>query len=236
MRRDIALILFLAGLSMVLIPGLVPLVLGARSFQLRVAHTAPLTELDPQLVLDEQFADNRRGWPDDPGGTVSLEGGAYRLQARFAGRFVAVRAPAIELGQDVLISVTFHKVGGPEGGAYGLIVRDQSQVALDGRRQDGEYYLFAAGDAGLVGIRWRNENVWVDLLPWSANSAVRPGKTPNQLTVRAIGTRFTFEVNGVEVADITDATLHGPHMGLFVGGDANEVVAERLVVRRLSMR
>ncbi len=90
------------------------------------------------------------------------------------------------------------------------------------------------GDRGEVGI-WRRENDgWVDLLPWTPSAAVRPGADPNQLEVLALGPQLTFWVNGTQVASRTDATLAEGAVGLFVGGDGNEVVVERFTVTALS--
>src|SRR6266508_4654498 len=89
------------------------------------------------LVLDERFVDNRMGWPDAPQSTAWLSNGAYHMAARVPNRFVAVGAP-LALGlHDVILTATFRKVGGPPGGGYGMIVRDQSPGARNGLAQGG---------------------------------------------------------------------------------------------------
>jgi hypothetical protein len=110
-------------------------------------------------------------------------------------------------------------------------VRDRTQVLLDGARQDGHYYVFEAGDLGEVGAWRRDESTWIELLAWSRSSAVRTGFATNQLTLRATGDRFRFEVNDIVVADVTDGVLEDGGVGLFVGGDGNDVEADRVVVR-----
>src|SRR5207249_1606843 len=71
----------------------------------------------------------------------------------------------------------------------------------------------------------------LDLLPWTASGQVRPGGALNDLTVRAIGPHLTFLVNGTEVASIEDTALGEGAVGLFVGGDFNDVVLQKLLVQ-----
>jgi hypothetical protein len=194
-----------------------------------LAPTAPL-----RTVLDEGFADNQRGWPDDPRATTWFAEGAYHLAARRPGWFVAVGAPGSSSLGDVVAIGTFRKVGGPPGGGYGLIVRDQGPGPRDGLNQEGRFYVFEVGDRGEVGV-WRREmDHWVDLLPWTRSEAVRPGGAANELAVEAIGPQLTFLVNGARVASLIDGALAEGAVGIFVGGDLNDVVVERLVVQVLS--
>ena len=195
---------------------------------------SPTPTPDPAMVgrtvLDERFADNRTGWPDDPGSAAWLADGAYRLFARRAGQFVAVPAPNTESFRDVIVTGTFRKVGGPPGGGYGLIVRDQGPWPRSGDQQGGRFYVLEAGDRGEVGIWRREEDRWVDLLPWTPAEAVRSGGALNELTVHAIGPRLTLLVNGTVVASVEDSVLEGGAVRVFVGGDFNEVVLKRFVV------
>jgi LPXTG-site transpeptidase (sortase) family protein len=190
----------------------------------------PLPETGAPL-LDERFADNRLAWPDNRQGTAWLDAGAYRLAARVPQHFVAVGVPLSLPLKDVVVSATFRKLGGPVGGGYGLILRDQRPELGDGMRQDGRYYVLEVGDRGEVGIWRREDDKWVDLLPWTASAAVRPGQDVNEVEAWAIGDRLTLVVNGVEVASQVDATLASGHVGVFAGGDGNEVALERLLVR-----
>jgi len=180
--------------------------------------------------LDERFADNRRGWPSEPGSTAWIATEGYRLFAREAGRFVAVGVPATPRLPGVSITGTFRKVGGPAGGGYGLIVRDQADSPRDGLNQDGYYYVFEVGDRGEVGIWRRERDHWADLLAWTPSPSVRTADARNELQVRAIGEQLEFIVNGEIVARQRDTTLGMGTVGIFVGGDGNQVVLERLLV------
>jgi hypothetical protein len=172
-----------------------------------------------------------RSWPNDPAGTAWSAGDGYHLSARRPGRFVALGVPVEAPPGDVAVTAAFRKVGGPPGGGYGLILRDQGPGPRDGVSQEGRYYVLEASDVGQVGV-WRREgDRWVDLLPWTQSEAVRPAGAPNELTVQAVGPRITFLVNGSVVASLNDPILSGGAVGVFVGGDLNEVALDRLVVQ-----
>jgi hypothetical protein len=195
---------------------------------------APAAGQTPRTILDERFAARPLNWPDDPASTAwfdGVDGGGYRLVAREPSRFVAVGAPHSAPLGDVVVQAAFRKVGGPAGGGYGIIVRDQGPGPRDGVHQGGRYYVLEAGDRGEVGI-WRREgDRWVDLLPWTASGAVRPGSEPNELEVRAMGPHLSFFVNGALAASVIDTELTAGRVGVFVGGDLNEVVLDRFVVQ-----
>ena len=158
-----------------------------------------------------------------------VEGG-YRLVAREPARFVAVAAPVAGLPAYTVVQATFRKVGGPPGGGYGLILRDQNPSERDGRNQLGRYYVFEIGDRGEVGVWLRDGDYWVDLLTWTPSDVVKPGFASNELTVTAAGDHMSFVVNGIPVASQTDSTLRRGGAGVFVGGDGNEVALDRITV------
>lgn len=183
-----------------------------------------------RTLLDEHF---ERAWPNDPRGTAWFTGGAYSLLAREPGQFVAIRAPIADVPPDVAVTGTLHKLGGPPGGGYGLIVRDQAQGRGDGVDQNGQYLVAAVGDRGEVGIWQRADSHWIDLLPWTSSAFVHPGTATNILKVQVTGNRLRFDVNGAHVADVEVGFPTGS-VGLFVGGDLNAVQLDRLLVESAS--
>jgi hypothetical protein len=189
------------------------------------------TPLRTVTILEERFDGPPRPWPNDERSTAWFADGAFRLFARRPSQFVAITAPIAEPLRDVVVQGTFRKVGGPPGGGYGLIVRDQGPGPRDGVNQIGRYYVLEVGDRGELGIWRRDVDHWVDLVPWTRSDVVRPGGATNEVTARAIGQQLTLLVNGVLVASQIDATLPDGAVGVFVGGDFNEVVMERFVVQ-----
>jgi hypothetical protein len=198
----------------------------------RVAGTAaePGDAQAAVSIIDQRL---RRAWPDDPNGAAWFGSGGYQLMARHAGEFVAVRAPTVGAVDDVVLTGTFRKVGGPPGGGYGLIVRDRRAGAGDGVDQAGQFVVAAVGDRGDVGVWQREGQRWIDLVPWTASPSVRQGGSPNELKVQVTGNRLRFDVNGTQVAAL-DVALNAGRVGIFVGGDQNEVLVDRLVVQPLA--
>jgi hypothetical protein len=182
----------------------------------------------------ETFADNQRRWPDNQQSTAWLIPGGYRLTPREASRFVAVRAPAATSFSDVRVSAVFRKLGGPVGGGYGLILRDQSQVPLDGLTQSGRYYVFEVGDKGEFGIWRRSEEQWIDIVPWTRSAAVHVGNVDNELQAQARGSELDLFINGTQVASGQDSVLADGSVGVFAGGDGNDVLLTRFVVEPLN--
>jgi hypothetical protein len=189
----------------------------------------------PGVLFAERFVTPLLEWPNDPHATAWFEDGAYRLFAREPGRFVAVGVPLPEQLGDGAISAQFHKVGGPSGGGYGFIIRDQGRTSdRDSRSQAGRYIVLEVGDKGEVGVWQRNETRWVDIVSWHHADAVRPGDEPNLLVVYTRGPAIRFEVNGEVVADVAfDGLPTRGGVGIFVGGDLNEAALEWLRIEAL---
>lgn len=193
------------------------------------ASPSPAVAAAFRTLFDERFADNRRQWPNNPQATAWFAEGAYHLFVRRPSRFVAVAPIAVPF-RDVVVTGMFRKIGGPPGGGFGLILRDEGPGPRDGINQDGRFYVFEAGDRGEVGIWRRDGDRWIDLLPWTRSDAVRPGGAANELTARAAGETLSFLVNGTQVATLQDSGLRQGGVGVFVGGDLNEVVLEQFTV------
>jgi hypothetical protein len=191
--------------------------------------TSPTTAL--RTAFDQRFVNPLADWPNNPEATAWFADGAYRLFAREPSRFVAVGAPITQPFHDVVVSARFRKVGGPPGGGYGLIVRDQGPGPRDGISQRGRYYVLESGDRGEVGIWRREDDRWVNLVPWTRSEAVRPGLATNEVAAVAMGQHLILRVNGVRVASAGDAALAAGAVGIFVGGDFNEVSIDRFLVQ-----
>jgi osmotically inducible protein OsmC len=193
--------------------------------------TAVATVGGLRTILDERFV-TPGGWPDDPRGSAWFGEGGYHLGTREPGEFVAVGAPLPEPVGEVVVIATFMKNAGPEGGGYGVVLRDQANAPLDGRTQDARFLLFEVGDRGEIAI-WRRERLrWLPVMAWRHSEAVRPGLAENELKVIGHEDQVSFSVNGQQVAGLayTDLPTRGG-LGLFLGGDLNEVTVSRFSVQ-----
>jgi hypothetical protein len=195
-----------------------------------VSQAQAVESTPPALSLIDQRL--RAAWPDNQASTAWFESGGYQIYARHPGDFVAIRAPTVGAVDDVVLSGTFRKVGGPPGGGYGLIVRDRRASKGNGLDQSGQFVVAGVGDRGQIGIWRRDNDQWRDLIPWTDSSSVHPGNAANELTVDVSSSQLRFDVNGVHVASLESPLATG-RVGIFVGGDLNEVLVERLVVRPL---
>jgi nitrite reductase (NO-forming) len=185
-----------------------------------------------RTVFDEHFLNGvRNAWPQ--GSTAWLGDASYHLFARDPGRFVAAGAPIHGVAGDVAVSGTFRKLGGPNGGGYGFIVRDRAPELHEGHAQDGDFVVLEVGDRGEVGVWRRSLDKWVEVVPWTHASAVHTGNDANQVLVQAVGTTLSLIVNGVSVATAPgpDAGSAGLGIGVFAGGDMNEVALESMTVQ-----
>jgi hypothetical protein len=193
---------------------------------------SPTVAPQPRPLLDVPFATrSQAGWPDDRDGVAWFAEDGYHLLARTPGQFVAIGATRGPSLSDVRVSLSYRKVAGPQGGGVGLILRDQEPDRRNGLNQDGRYYVLEVSDRGEVGI-WRREiDTWVELVPWTRSGAVRPAADGNLIEASAVGQQLTLLVNGTQAASATDSGLAQGGVGVFLGGDGNEAVLERLAVQ-----
>jgi hypothetical protein len=212
-----------------------PRVAPAAATATPVAIVAAAAVGGPGLVFAERFASPVVNWPNDPNGPAWFGDGGLHLLARQSGRFVALGVPRIGRIGDGILSAQFHKVAGPSGGGYGFIIRDQGGAAeRDSRSQAGQYVVLEVGDRGDIGVWQRDQSRWIDVVPWTHSDAVRPGVEPNTLVVYTLGSAIRFEVNGEVVGVLNyDGLPTTGGVGMFVGGDLNEVALEWLRIETL---
>lgn len=192
--------------------------------------TPTLVPTPAALLNIGTFSSPISGWANNPNGTAFFGDGVYHLSAREPGRFVATGVPLSQPVYDATLSAEFRKLGGPPGGGYGLIVRDQGSPAeRDGRNQSGEYLVAEIGDRGDVGIWQRDQTRWIDVVPWTHSDAVNVDRQPNELSVTTHGDALQVQVNGQIVVDLTyDRLPPSGGVGVFTGGDLNEVALDWL--------
>jgi len=197
----------------------------------QVVANVPAAPPATRVLFAERFVNPLAGWPHAPDGNAWFTNGRYEIAAREPGRFVAIEAPLGGSVGDVVLSGRFRKMGGPSGGGYGFVVRSQAAGRLDGENQAGKYIVAEVSDRGDIGIWQRDETRWIDILPWTQTSAVHQGLETNELLLATQGNGLRFVVNGVEVANDTYTAIPAEGgVGVFVGGDLNQVSLEWLIV------
>ena len=181
-------------------------------------------------MFEAQFGQNSQGWVDNPQQTAWLADGVVPAVWAPAGpvrggRRADRRAAA---GRDRRGDLS--QAWRTARGGAGLIVRDRAGHAR--RPEPGwRYYVFECGDRGEWGIWRRDEDHWVDLVPWTASPVVRGGAGGESAQVSAIGPRLIFLINGAQVASLEDNALSSGGVGVYLGGDLNEIAVERFLVQ-----
>jgi signal peptidase I len=147
-----------------------------------------------------------------------------RIATDDVGWFVARPAPLPVPIRDAVVSATFRKIGGAPGGSTGLIVRSSGAA---------DYYTFELHDDGKIAVWRRRGDSWFELLPATETDALRPAASPNQLLARVVGDQLDLQVNGVQVAQLTDPALPQGGAGVFVQGQGNAVDFQDFLVQPL---
>jgi hypothetical protein len=174
-------------------------------------------------VLDARFDSGAGNWPSNPESTAWAADGAYRVLVRESGRFVAIGAPLDTPLQNVVVSATFRKLGGPPGGSYGLIVRDQGPSPRDGINQAGTFYALVINDQGQFGVARRENDHWVEVVPWTQSDSIDPRQPTHELVALAIGSRLGLTVDNKLVANVEVQAGEAGTVGIYVGGDSTDV-------------
>jgi len=110
---------------------------------------------------------------------------------------------------DVRIEVDAGKLGGPDENRIGLICRYTGD----------DYYFFLISSDGFygIGIYKSGQAVLLGQSEMQANSNIKTGLAVNHLRADCAGDKFTFYVNGFQVASVQDATLKSGDVGLLAG-------------------
>jgi len=168
--------------------------------------TSVVVPLADTVVLEEDFSDPASGWFEnaDEFTTHAYDDGAYRIVVHQVN-YDAWAYAGLDLS-DARVSVQAMPIAGPPDLAFGLICRLQD---------DRNYYAGYVTADGWAALFRKEEDDFVSLLPgdWVETDAVLPAGS-NDLTLECLGDRLRLLVNGVPVAEATDATFPRGDVGL----------------------
>jgi len=108
--------------------------------------------------------------------------------------------------------VDVRQTSGPADADYGLVFRKVS---------DRSYYYFAVVDSGAFALYVLENNAWAALIELTETTAISPGQF-NRLTLVGQSARFTFYLNGAEVAALDDARFDSGTVGVAMQMNANQ--------------
>jgi len=162
------------------------------------------------VLFQDDFSSTSSGWDSYSGddGTTDYTDGQYRILVLIDNQDYWAN-PGYDF-EDVIISVTADKKGGPDDNDFGIICRYQDEtnfyygvISSDGyygilQVLDGEQYLLSS-----------------DALEYS--DAIHQGSASNEIGFDCIGDTLSLYANGVLLAEARDSSFTGGDVGLIAG-------------------
>jgi hypothetical protein len=114
--------------------------------------------------------------------------------------------------RDFVLEVEASQDGGPDDNGYGVITRFADI---------GNYSLFMISGDGFFAYFKKEDNAVVVPVKWTKSDAIKTGNATNILKVVALGDKYTFYVNGIEVANYTDSKPVSGSIGLYLESEVD---------------
>jgi hypothetical protein len=173
------------------------------------ALTGPLA-VEGRTLLRDDFDDPNSGWSrvsEERGETNYLDG-MYRIlikETQFDAWSLAGRSFS-----DVRVEADVFKVSSERSNRFGLICR-----AI---RQD-SFYTFIINSDGYYGVGKVDAGAYqlIGMAALQPSDAIQPGSALNHLRADCVGSKLTFYVNGVKLAQVTDTQFPTGDVGLIAG-------------------
>jgi len=163
-----------------------------------------------QVIFDEQF-DKPGVWDtsEDDSKRIVLAGGQLSITAKVADRFFIIYN-ATRRASDFVASLTGVNTLCHFRDRYGLLFRV---------RDSNNYYQFEVDCDGRYRLSKVAGGTLTPLQDWTASEAIQLGSSglPNELTVRANGSRLEVSVNGQLLTSLEDKTYAEGGFGLYAG-------------------
>jgi serine/threonine protein kinase len=208
--------------------------------ELNDATAVPIIDipnLAGEILFEDDFSADINDWPtgeqNDEYGTTNTEfvEGRYRMtQEAKQGVFVWNNLTDTDYDNFVFsVETTLVEAQVADTVAYGLTFRENAD--------DADLYAFEIDSDGYYSVSVRHNGEWQTLVEWTESPFINQGGT-NQLSVKAVGPKLTFYINGLEAASIEDDTLSsgviGVALDLYEDGDKATVDFDNLVIRAVN--
>jgi len=109
--------------------------------------------------------------------------------------------------RDFVLEVEAAQDGGPDDNGYGVITRVADM---------GNYSLFMISGDGFYAYYKKEDNAVVVPVKWTRSDAIKTGNATNILKVVALGGKYAFYINGIEVASYTDSKPVSGNIGVYL--------------------
>ncbi len=168
-----------------------------------------------RVAYAEAFTTGARSWPisiidsDEALAIRSISRGEYTWQVESKDDMVLWQAARMPAVSDFQLDLDCQRLEGSAAALCGAILR----------RNAGDYYMFLIGEDQTIRF-YLHYHDWVPLFEMHSVTAVLPNQN-NHITANAVGSHFTFWVNGQLVAEADDSTLHNGTAGVVLQLPAN---------------
>lgn len=166
-------------------------------------YTALANQLTPSpaetVIYQDSFLDTPADWANESGCSFKSDG--YHVSGE-----TACFGPSTLASAKADVQVTVQSVKSGQDTGYGIALR---------RASSGNFYTFEiTPDGRWAFLKWINGNAKA-VTDLQSNTAIQTGSgATNQLRVLAVGSNFTFYVNGTQVGTATDSTYADGRIGV----------------------
>jgi hypothetical protein len=220
-RRGWAWIAGGAVLILVLLGGAVWFQVGGRLGQAPAANRTTEPDsgsgIDFVLVYQDDFSDPNSGWDDASDRYTSKQYGNAKYYIEVTTSNLTAWGLANRDVANFRLEVETSQESGPNNSDYGVLFRFKDHE---------NYYRFDISGEGYFLLSKFYQGEWSTLVPLTASSALKLGRSTNKLMVEAIGEQFRVFANGVQLAEAKDSALSHGNFGFF----ANTLSDPSLVV------
>ena len=178
-----------------------------------VPTATPIPTIEPRSVGASLFTDGMSGsyagWPEGSAADYNryFENGQYHMVVSTPNWTVrSVPGIGLNLGS-FLYSAGVKYLEGPTNGDFGIVFRQKDQ----------NFYYFAISAGGYWSLMKLQAGSFSTLVTWTPTSNIFKGVATNELEVLAVGSSFSFFINGGKVGAYTDGSFAAGNIGVATG-------------------
>ncbi|WNJ16880.1 hypothetical protein [Pontibacter sp. G13] len=177
-----------------------------------------------QVILDEQFMDNRRNWDlvADKRLDSKLGEGMFHIRGRSKSTgSIFGQKVILAKSQDYNMTLEIIHTGGAKNMGYGLV--------WGAKFNQQDYYAFLISANGKFTILQRERGQFSQIKPWTSSKHILKSKKPNVLSIEKRGEDLHFFINGYKVFSSAAERMRGNLSGILCFGSI-KLSANRFMV------
>ncbi len=159
-----------------------------------------------QLLFEDDFSAERWEVYQDNDHSKGYDDGRYFILVTEEG--YDIWATAGRHFDDFILEVETSQLDGPDDNNYGVLLR---------YRDDSNFYRFEISSDGFYTFGKVVDDEFLDIISWIESDAIKQGNQDNVIRVEAVGSRFTFYINGKLVDTAIDSDFNRGDIGLLAG-------------------